>query len=257
VPRAERLRAGPGAPELAALGTAVAGVNLLAAGGVSAALAGAGLLATVALAMDLRATAHRPADRQDWAAFMLSVPLAAFRARGAALCALLPLAAMALRGGDAAGRGAALLLAALTAAGLSEGSVAGLIAPLVLAMEAEAVRLLLILCGLAAEASGNTVGLPELARRLVILRGCSSLAMLPPLVLAGIGLARLIAPDRPVPAARLLGAAGIAVLLNLVRLCAMAVSPAAATFFHAPPGEALLQVAWLAIALAAAWPSRR
>lgn len=240
-------------------------VAALAAFGLVAVVAGlagavpgqaAGWLAVAALADALRRMPHEAVGAEAWACFGLALVLAALPSRLAAAVALLPLALM-VRPLGVAGRGAAVLLVALALAGLAEGGAGQLVAPPVLTLEAEAVRVLLSAAGLAGDVEGNTLLLPETGRVLVVLRGCSALALLPPLLLAAVALARLIAPEAGLPALRIAIAAAVALLLNLSRLAAMAVSPEAATFFHAPEGEALLQVTWLALALAAAWPRTR
>lgn len=244
------------APALAALGAAAVLVQLAATGTSPGLMAGVGALAVVALALDLRRQAGSAADAGDWACFVLALCVAALPLRSAVPLALLALVPIPLRRGGAGGQGAALLLGGLVVGALLDGQGGALVAPTVLAAEALLVGALLGALGIAADAMGNTLMLPEAERMLVILRGCSLLAVLPPLLLAAVALARLMAPEWPPAPLRLAGAAVLAVLLNLLRLAATAVSDPAARFFHAPAGEAVLQALWLSLALAAAWPGR-
>jgi len=242
---------------LAGLGVAVAGVNIAAAGAVAPALlAGAGL-AVVALVLDLRRIPRRVADGADAALFVTALLLAALPLRGATLAALLPLAALLLRSAGTSAHGAALLLAALAGAGLITSSGAGLVAPAILTGEAKSVALVLTGLGLDVASVGNTVFLPVLARELVILRGCSLVELLPALLILMLAFSRLMGADallRPGVAAVAVGAA---VMLNLLRLAAMAVSDGAAAFFHDTAGEILLQAVILAIAFCAAQATAR
>jgi hypothetical protein len=246
------------AAALVALGAAAVMAHLAASGAAAGMVGGVGLLAVLALGCDLPRQAGAVADATDWGWFLLGLCVAALPLRSAVPLALLPLAVIPLRRRDgAAGQGAALLLCGLAFAAVIEGQGGALIAPPILATEARLVGGMLGALDIPSAALGNTLALPEAGRMLVILRGCSLLAVLPPLLLAAVALARLMAPERLPSPIRLCGMAALAVVINTLRLAATAVSDVAARFFHAPEGEALLQALWLCLALAAALPVGR
>ncbi|WP_431268434.1 hypothetical protein [Dankookia sp. P2] len=121
----------------------------------------------------------------------------------------------------------------------------------VMAAEARVVVALLHAAGLAAEAVGNLVALPESRHALLILRGCSALVLLPEMLVLSLALALLLRPQGRVSRAVALGM-GMALLLNLARLAAMAVSVPLAEALHSEWGLAGLQLLWTALALLAA-----
>jgi exosortase/archaeosortase family protein len=215
--------------------------------------AGTGLLAAGAALLALRRIPPGAiADPLDWACFAAALALAAAPPRAGAAAALVLLALPCLRHGAAA-QGAAVLLLAAGAVGLFDLFGSGVLAAPVMAAEARVVVALLHAAGLAAEAAGNLVALPESRHALVILRGCSALVLLPEMLVLTLALAQLL---RPLPGrqgwdAVALGL-GMALLLNLLRLVAMAVSVPLAETLHSDAGLAGLQLLWTALALLAA-----
>jgi exosortase/archaeosortase family protein len=170
---------------------------------------------------------------------------------GLAWLALPCLALLALPGAPLA----ALLLLGLAAEGLSHGLAGQMLLVPVLAAEAWATAALTTLCGTPAEPSGAAVLLPQ-GRVLLLLRACSAFSLFWPTMLATLALPALLSGAvRPGWRAPLLALA-VMLVLNLLRLLAMALSPDAHAFLHAPAGELLEEVAFALPPLLALLPVR-
>ncbi|TDH57996.1 hypothetical protein E2C06_34920 [Dankookia rubra] len=235
---------------LVTLGILAAAANLAAdGGGIPGLSAGTGLLAAGTALLTLRRMPAAAAGATDWACFAAALALAAAPPRAGAVAALVVLALPCLRAGRA--DGAAGLLLAAGGVGLFDLLGSGLAAGPVIAAEARILVALLHAAGVAAEAAGNLVMLPEARHALLILRGCSALVLLPEMLVATLALSLLVRPGRPAWGAVALGM-GMALLLNLARLVAMAVSVPVAEALHGDWGLAGLQLLWTALALLAA-----
>lgn len=214
---------------------------------------GVAMLAAAVIAQGLWRMPPRPAGAMDWACFAAALLLAAMPS-GGALAALALLGLAHLRNGTA---GPGPLLLALGGLGLFALVGTGLLAAPVLELEARAVSTLLHLAGVEATQAGNLVTLPESRHTLMVLRGCSALALLPEVAVATIALARLVQPDGQVPWRALGLALGVSFALNLGRLLAMAVSIPIAETLHTDLGMAALQLVWVTVAFAAALTAPR
>ncbi len=194
------------------------------------------LLALAATVLLLWQMPARRAGPRDVAGFALA--LAAIALPGGLPWLALPcLAVLALPGAHLAG----VLLLGLGAEGLSHGLAGQLVLVPVVAAEAWATATLANLCGTPAHPSGAAVLLPH-GRVLLLLRACSVVSLFWPTLLATLALPALLhRATRPVwgPA---LAALGLMLLLNLLRLLAMALSPGAHAFLHTPAGEELTEI---------------
>ena len=238
---------------LIACGLAAVSVNQLALPGGASLMQG---VALVALALDLRRVWGTPARAGHWACLVLTLALATFPSRGAVALAGLPLAVSFWLAGGSSGRGASVLLLSLVGTALLDGPLGSFVAPTILAFEAEATAQLLSAMGHVAEVSGNTVRLPDEQRVLVILRGCSVLALMPAIIVTALVSARMVMPERLPRLSRFAVVLALAFLLNLGRLAAIALSEPAGVFFHDTTGEFVLQLTWTVLATIIAWPPK-
>lgn len=228
---------------LAAL--AVAG-NLSPDGGIPGLSTGIVLLAGAAVAVGTLRLGDAEAGWADWAGFLLACALATFPHRVGAAIAPLALA-VPLRG---RAPGLATLLMMLSLAALYGGG-ANLVAPHILRLEAETVGWLLRLAGYDVAVADNMLDVAGTGHTLMIVGGCSASLLLPELAVVTLALCVLLHEGTASGWRAVAGAAAAGIVLNLARLCAMALSPAHTVALHGPAGQAVQQFVAVLIALAA------
>ena len=192
----------------------------------------------------------------DWLLFAGALLACMTPFRIAAAPALVCAGVLAWRSGGVPGRSAGVLLMALGGWAMKDGAWADLASGPILTAEAHLTRLLLALSGVGAIASGNQILLAD-GHSFVVLRACSFLSLAYPCAMGAYALSCLARPAAAPGWLRMAAALGLLLILNTVRLVAMAASPDAYDFLHGATGVLPTQIAWAAIIVLVAVPPWR